>query len=72
MRVFIYEHPKTGDVFTVPDPNLQLNQLEEVQRQVAHLMEHGLDAPASAALAETTPLVEASASASPAGDAASA
>ncbi len=74
VRVFIYEHPKTGDVFTVPDPNLQLNQLEEVQRQVAHLMEHGLDAPASAASvpAETAPLAEVSASATPAGDAANA
>lgn len=45
VRVFHYEHPKTGDLFTIPDPNLQLNQLEEVQRQVAHLMEHGLGAP---------------------------
>ena len=41
-RVFVYEQPKTGDVFTIPDPNLQLNQLEEVQRDVASLLEHGL------------------------------
>jgi hypothetical protein len=41
-RTFIYEHPKSGDVFTIPDPDLQLNQLEEVQRQVAGLLEHGL------------------------------
>jgi hypothetical protein len=41
-RVFIYEQAKTGDVFTIPDPNLQLNQLEEVQRDVAHLLEHGI------------------------------
>src|SRR5215203_3878728 len=26
-RVFIYEQPLTGDVFTISDPNLQLNQL---------------------------------------------
>lgn len=44
-RVFVYEQPKTGDVFTIPDPNLQLTQLEAVQRQVAALMEGGLDAP---------------------------
>jgi hypothetical protein len=44
-RVFVYEQPKTGDLFTVPDPNLQLNQLEEVQRDVATLLEHGLPAP---------------------------
>jgi len=41
-RLFIYEHPKTGDVFTVLDPNLQLNQLEAVQHDVAALLEHGL------------------------------
>ncbi|MBI5772199.1 MAG: hypothetical protein HZA89_00470 [Verrucomicrobia bacterium] len=44
-RIFIYEQPKTGDVFTIPDPNLQLNQLEEVQRQVGALLEHGLNPP---------------------------
>ena len=41
-RIFVYEHPRTGDVFTIPDPELQLNQLDEVQRDVAHLLEHGL------------------------------
>jgi hypothetical protein len=41
-RVFIYELPRTGDVFTIVDPNLQLNQLEAVQRDVASLLEHGL------------------------------
>lgn len=43
-RIFIYEHPKTGDVFTITDPNLQLKQLETVQRDVAALLEHGMDA----------------------------
>jgi len=42
-RVFIYEHPKSGDVFTILDPNLQLNQLESVQHDVAALLEHGLN-----------------------------
>jgi hypothetical protein len=53
-RIFIYEQPKTGDVFTIPDPELQLNQLEEVQRDVAQLLEHGLAAegPAAAPVAE--------------------
>ena len=41
-RVFIYEHPKTGEVFTIVDPNLQLNQLETVQHDVGALLEHGL------------------------------
>ena len=44
-RVFIYEQPGTGDIFTIVDPNLQLNQLEAVQKDVAHLLEHGLHSP---------------------------
>jgi len=48
-RAFVYEQPKTGDLFTIPDPQLQLNQLEQVQRDVAQLLEHGLPgAPAEA------------------------
>ncbi|HWF19451.1 MAG TPA: hypothetical protein VG754_09285 [Verrucomicrobiae bacterium] len=53
-RVFIYEHPKTGDLFTIIDPDLQLNQLEQVQRDVADLLEHGLNPPADTAAAVTT------------------
>jgi hypothetical protein len=48
-RVFIYEHPKTGDVFTIIDPKLQLNQLDAVQHDVAALLEHGLHPPAAPA-----------------------
>jgi len=44
-RIFIYEQPGTGDVFTIVDPALQLNQLEQVQRDVAALLEHGLNPP---------------------------
>jgi hypothetical protein len=44
-RVFIYEHAKTGDIFTIADPHLQLNQLEEVQRDTANLLAHGLNPP---------------------------
>ena len=57
-RVFIYEQPKTGDVFTVRDPNLQLDQLDDVQRQVADLLEHGFNAAPPAALAGATESVE--------------
>lgn len=53
-RVFIYEQPRTGDLFTIVDPNLQLNQLEAVQRDVASLLEHGLNPPAAAPDAGTT------------------
>ena len=55
-RTFVYEQPKTGDVFTITDPKLRLDQLEEVQRDVAALMEQGLNPPA------TQPVVTESAS----------
>jgi hypothetical protein len=45
-RVFVYEHPRTGDVFTIADPALRLDQLEAVQRDVAALLEQGLNPPA--------------------------
>ena len=48
-RVFVYEDPRTGDVFTIIDPDLQLDQLEQVQRDVGTLLEHGLNPPAPAA-----------------------
>ena len=51
-RIFIYEHPKTGDIFTIADPGLHLDQLEQVQRDVASLLEHGLNPPP----AETAPV----------------
>ena len=53
-RVFIYEQPATGDLFTIVDPNLQLNQLEAVQRDVAALLEHGLHPPAPQTAPELT------------------
>ena len=53
-RLFIYEQPRTGDLFTITDPDLQLDQLEQVQRDVASLLEHGLN-PAPAAEAAVTP-----------------
>jgi hypothetical protein len=59
-RVFVYEQPKTGDIFTIADPDLHLNQLEAVQRDVAQLLEHGLNPPPvlptdSVAAAENAP-----------------
>src|SRR6478609_1632787 len=53
-RTFIYEQPKTGDVFTITDPDLHLNQLEDVQRDVAHLLEHGLNPAPSVESSSTT------------------
>jgi hypothetical protein len=58
-RTLFYEHARCGDLFTIIDPALQLQQLDEVQRQVADLLEHGLEtrtAPESTAgLANTSP-----------------
>jgi hypothetical protein len=67
-RIFIYEHPKSGDIFTITDPGLQLNQLESVQRDVAALLEHGLNPPpqSPAAPAEEPPAVPTESPAPPA------
>ena len=37
-RVLIYEHGASGDVFIVPDPQLRLDELENVQNEVAQLL----------------------------------
>lgn len=62
-RVFIYEHPRTGDMFTITDPNLQLNQLDEVQRAVAELLNPPPPAPPPAPAAQPEPAATASAGA---------
>ncbi len=63
-RVFVYEQPKTGDIFTIVDPDLRLDQLEAVQKDVAHLLEHGLSVPAAPLAPVETPVaVEAPAAA---------
>lgn len=50
-RIFIYEQPQTGDLFTIPDPNLKLDQLDQVQREVSQLLEQGLNPPPAGAYA---------------------
>ena len=35
----IYEHAKTGEVFIIPDPQLRLDQLAEVQTEVAGMLQ---------------------------------
>jgi len=56
-RVFVYEQPKTGDIFTIADPGLHLDQLEQVQHDVAMLLEQGLN-PAAASTASPIPVAE--------------
>ena len=64
-RVFVYEQPKTGDVFTIADPNLRLDQLEQVQRDVAALLEHGLNPPAPQPVVEAATQTETTETAEP-------
>lgn len=66
-RVFIYEQPKTGDVFTIADPDLRLDQLEQVQRDVASLLEQGLTPPVPADENPASGVEQASAVESPEG-----
>jgi len=37
-RLLVYEHVQSGDVFIVPDPKLRLDEIEEVQNEVAALL----------------------------------
>ena len=58
-RTFIYEQPRTGDIFTIADPHLRLDQLEQVQRDVAALLERGVNPPEPAAENQAAPVAEA-------------
>ena len=58
-RTFIYEHAESGDIFKIEDPDLQLSQLEEVQREVGALLQGGrlpVPAPEGASLAGAMPV----------------
>ncbi len=57
-RVFVYEQPSSGDIFTIVDPDLHLDQLEAVQRDVAQLLEHGLNPPTPDAAATEPSILE--------------
>mgnify|MGYP001236486360 CR=1 FL=1 len=37
-KIRIYEHKKTGEVFTIPDPELKLTELASVEQEVAELL----------------------------------
>lgn len=56
-RTLVYEQPKTGEILTITDPDLHLDQLEEVQRDVAHLLEHGLNPPPATEITAGPPAV---------------
>lgn len=65
-RVFVYEQPKTGDIFTIVDPALRLDQLEQVQHDVAALLEHGFNPPAVTEAAAPAPTENSTAAETPA------
>ena len=52
-KVRVYEHRKTHETFFIPEPDLRLDQLEEVQKEVLALLDHSQpaapDAPADGA-----------------------
>lgn len=56
-KVLVYEHKKTGEVFTIPDPGLKLSELEHVQQEVADLLGFG-DTPPAAEPAPVRPAEE--------------
>jgi hypothetical protein len=57
-KLRIYEHRQTGEIFTVPDPDLRLDQIEGVQRQVNELL--GIPPPPGASPAPAPPEAPAS------------
>ncbi len=48
-RLRIYEHSKTGEVFIIRDPQLKLDQLESIQREVSDMLASRTTTPASPA-----------------------
>lgn len=38
IKVRVYEHRHTGDVFLIPDPELRLDELEHVQKEVVAML----------------------------------
>ncbi len=61
----IYEHPKSGEVYIIRDPELRLDQVEAVQREVSILLGYGgPHAPAAPAEPAPEPAAEENAVAS--------
>jgi hypothetical protein len=54
-KIRIYEHKQTGEMFAIPDPELRLDQLADVQLQVNELLGIGPAAPATPPAPVTPP-----------------
>lgn len=67
-RLRIYEHAKTGEVFIIRDPQLKLDQLESIQREVSDLLA-SRTAPPTPPENETPPAVGAPGSENPSAEA---
>jgi hypothetical protein len=37
-ELLVYEHARSGESFTIPDPHLRLDELTQVQQEVATLL----------------------------------
>lgn len=66
----IYEHPKSGEIYIIRDPELKLDQVEAVQREVSLLLTLGArppqeSTPEAAPAPEPTPEPEASSEPTP-------
>lgn len=66
----IYEHPKSGEIYIIRDPELKLDQVEAVQREVSLLLTLGArppqeSTPEAAPAPETTPEPEPSVESAP-------
>jgi hypothetical protein len=46
-ELLVYEHKVTGESYTIPDPHLRLDQLTEVQQQIATLLHHATETAAA-------------------------
>jgi len=67
----VYEHPKSGEVYIIRDPELKLAQIEEVQKEVSRLLSGEKPAepanPETNAVAEPAPATAAEAADDPVG-----
>ena len=56
-ELLVYEHAGTGESFTIPDPHLRLDQLEQVQQEVAALLHPATESAKAEPLSGPSPSV---------------
>jgi len=54
-ELLVYEHARTGESFTIPDPELRLDQLAHVQEEVAALLHPAAENTKAEPVAEPSP-----------------